>query len=458
MVRLLMIVEGIVWVGAVYVTVVIFPYAHPSSGSEAMIMIGRAAVFAVFGLLSFYYHELYDLRLVKTFRGFARALPWALGLWLLLLAGAHVVWSLLGWASPADGFVVGYVVVAMALITPVRGAFYAFLKTAHFAKRVMILGTGELAKKIAVEIQASPQLRYRLLGHVDDGSQPLRELLQPTSHPVLGPIENLVELIKRFAPDVIVVALVERRSCLPVFDLLDARVSGVLIEDGVELYERCTGKLAIDHTVPSSLLFSRDFIQSPWLMAARRVLSCSAAAVGLVLAAPLMGVIALAIKFDSKGTVFFVQDRAGLHGKPFRLVKFRTMHPPAPDVDPALRHWASDLVRITRVGKWLRRLYLDELPQFLNILFGDMDLVGPRPEMFDNVKTMAEQIPYYALRTTIRPGLTGWAQINQGYSVSPEEVVEKMRYDLYYIKHLSLWFDLRIGVDTFKNVLLRRGT
>lgn len=457
MARLLMIVESIVWVAAVYVTVAVFPHERLSSGDEAIVTMGRAAVFALWGLLSFYYHHLYDLRRVKTFGAFCRALPFALGLWLLLLAGSHVVSALLGWTRLADVSGVLCAVVAAGLITPLRGVFYAFLKSARFAKRVMILGAGELAQKIAAEIQASPQLHYRLLGHVDDGSQPLRELLHPASHPVLGPIENLVELIKRFEPDLIVVALVERRSRLPVFDLLNARVSGVLVEDGIELYERCTGKLAIDHTVPSSLLFSRDFVKSPWLMTARRVLSCSVAAAGLVLATPLMGLIALAIKLDSKGTVFFIQDRAGLHGKPFRLVKFRTMHPPAPDVDPALRHWASDLVRITRVGKWLRRLYLDELPQFLNILFGDMDLVGPRPEMFDNVKTMAEQIPYYALRTTVRPGLTGWAQINQGYSVSPEEVAEKMRYDLYYIKHMSLWFDLRIGVDTVKNILQRRG-
>ncbi len=457
MVRLLVVIESIVWIAVVYATTAVFPHERLSPGG-AIVTMGRAAVFTLCGLLSFYYHNLYDLRHVKTFSAFGRALPFTLGLWLLLLAGSHIVLSLLGWTRLTDVSGALSVVAATGLTLPIRGAFYPLVRTARFAKRVIILGTGELAKKIAEEIQASPQLHYRLLGHVDDGSQPLRELFQPTLHPVLGPLENLVELIKRFEPDLIVVALVERRLRLPVFDLLNARVGGMLIEDGVELYERCTEKLAIDHIVPSSLLFSRDFVKSPWLMMARRVLSCSVAAVGLVLTTPLMGVIALAIKLDSKGSIFFVQDRAGLHGHPFRLVKFRTMHPPTPSVDPTQRRWASDLIRITRVGKWLRRLYLDELPQFLNILRGDMDLVGPRPEMFDNVKTMAEQIPYYALRTTVRPGLTGWAQIKQGYSVSPEEVAEKMRYDLYYIKHMSLWFDLRIGVDTFKNVLLRRGT
>ncbi len=458
MARLVMVVEGIVLVAAVYVTTAWFNSERLASGVEAPAMVSRATFFTLCGLLSFYYHNLYDLRGVKTFGAYSRRLPSALGLWLLLLAGGHTASVLLGWTSPANLSGALGLALGTGLVLPVRIAFYAFLKAARLAKRVIILGTGELAQKIAEDIRASSPLHYRLLGHVDDDQQRLSEPLETMPHPVLGPLDNLAELVKRFEPDVIVVALAERRLRLPVFDLLDARVNGVLIEDGVEFYEHCTGKLAIEHIMPSSLLFSRDFVKPAWLMVARRLLSCGVAAVGLVLATPLMGVIALAIKLDSRGSIFFVQDRAGLHGQPFRLVKFRTMHPPLPSVDPSQRQWGSDLVRITRVGKWLRRLYLDEVPQFLNILVGDMDLVGPRPEMYDNVKAMAEQIPYYALRTTVRPGLTGWAQIKQGYSVSRDEVAEKMRYDLYYIKHMSLRFDLRIGVDTVKNILLRRGT
>ncbi|PON18632.1 hypothetical protein C2W62_06905 [Candidatus Entotheonella serta] len=456
MVRLLMVVEGIALVTAVYVVTALIDRESVWSVTEGRALACRAAVFGFFGLLSFYYHNFYHVRLVPTFRVFIRRLPSALGLWLLLLAGVHTASVLLGSARLADVSDALCLVVGPGLVVPVRAAFYAFLKTPHFAKRVMILGTGEFAQRIAAEIQASPQLRYHLLGHVDDDRQGRNN--QPVPQLVLGSLDNLEELIKRFEPDCIVVALFERRMRLPMIDLFHACVSGILIEDGAELYERCTGKFAIEHVVPSSFLFSRDFVKPTRLMLARRVLSCSVAAVGLVCTAPLMGLIALAIKWDSKGTIFFVQDRAGLHGRPFRLMKFRTMHPPVTTVDPSERQWDSDLVRITRVGKWLRRLYLDELPQFLNILIGHMDLVGPRPEMFDNVKAMSEQIPYYALRTTVRPGLTGWAQIKQGYSVSRDEVTEKMRYDLYYIKHMSLRFDLRIGIDTIKNILLRRGT
>lgn len=190
-------------------------------------------------------------------------------------------------------------------------------------------------------------------------------------------------------------------------------------------------------------------------MALRRVVSLVFALVGLVVTAPLMALIAFAIKMDSQGSVFFIQDRAGLRGRTFRLVKFRTMHPVLPE-EEVEAVWERDVSsRVTRVGKWLRKLRLDELPQFINILRGDMDLVGPRPEIVSNVKTMVEQVPYYSLRMVVRPGITGWAQVRHGYSVSQEDVTEKMRYDLYYVKHMSPWFDLRILIDTVKIVLLR---
>jgi lipopolysaccharide/colanic/teichoic acid biosynthesis glycosyltransferase len=183
-----------------------------------------------------------------------------------------------------------------------------------------------------------------------------------------------------------------------------------------------------------------------------------AALIGLLLSAPLMAAIAIAIKLDSRGPVFYQDERAGLKGRAFRLIKFRTMHPAPPGQPLAVSVWdRDDATRVTRVGRSIRRLRLDELPQFWNILKGDMDLVGPRPEMVSNVQAMTEQIPYYSLRLSVRPGLTGWAQTRFGYSVSLEQVTEKMRYDLFYIKHMSVWLDLRILVDTVKIVLFGRG-
>jgi lipopolysaccharide/colanic/teichoic acid biosynthesis glycosyltransferase len=182
-----------------------------------------------------------------------------------------------------------------------------------------------------------------------------------------------------------------------------------------------------------------------------------AGALGLLLAAPLMALIAVAIKLDSRGSVLYLDERAGLGGRPFRLVKFRTMHPSSTEAMPGSVWVRDDSTRITRVGRWIRRLRLDELPQFWNVLKGDMNLVGPRPEILTNVQTMSEQIPYYSLRHSVRPGLTGWAQTRFGYSVSLEQVTEKMRYDLFYIKHMSFWLDLRILVDTVKIMLFGRG-
>lgn len=179
------------------------------------------------------------------------------------------------------------------------------------------------------------------------------------------------------------------------------------------------------------------------------------ATAGLIVCAPLLALIAIAIKLDSRGPVFFVQERVGKHARAFNLIKFCTMHP--------THHTASQWVRdnnhrVTRVGKWLRKFRFDELPQFINILRGDLNLVGPRPHPVSNFDLFLKEIPYYALRSVVRPGLTGWAQIRYGYANDLSEETEKMRYDLYFIKHLSLWLDLRILIDTVKTVLFGRGS
>jgi lipopolysaccharide/colanic/teichoic acid biosynthesis glycosyltransferase len=175
--------------------------------------------------------------------------------------------------------------------------------------------------------------------------------------------------------------------------------------------------------------------------------------VGAVALAPLLIVIAVLIKLDSRGPVFFVQDRVGMYAKRFKLVKFRTMHL----VDGRSSEWVCDNTeRITRVGRWLRKFRLDEIPQFLNVIRGDMNFVGPRPHPVSNFELFSENIPYYSLRSIVRPGITGWAQVRFGYANNLEEETEKMRYDLYYIKHLSMWFDLRILCDTVKIVMCGR--
>jgi lipopolysaccharide/colanic/teichoic acid biosynthesis glycosyltransferase len=252
-----------------------------------------------------------------------------------------------------------------------------------------------------------------------------------------------------------VVTLAERKRADVMPALLEARGRGIVVEDAVDVYERITGKLAIEALPVSSLVFSKGFRVSRGPALVGRVMSLVVAGAALVVAAPLIGIIALAVKLDARGPIFFRQDRIGLHGRRFSLIKFRTMRPvPA---EPSV--WVRDNEdRITRVGHVLRKFRMDELPQFWNVLRGDMNLVGPRPHPEVNYALFAREIPYYALRAAVRPGVTGWAQVRYGYANNLDEETEKMRYDLYYVKHLSPWLDLRILADTVKVVIFGLGS
>lgn len=358
-------------------------------------------------------------------------------------------------------FAAGLVITA-GIVLLMRAVFCRLVRGRAFAERVLILGTSPLASELIEVIENQPRRRYAIVGLADDrmvsGVAPLR-------YPLLGPLEDLWEIIQEVRPDRIIVALPDRRGLLPARQLLECRVRGILVEDGAEAYERLTGKLAIEWLTSSGLIYSEGLRRSRLALAAGRAISLLVSAIGLLLLAPILGLIALAIKWDSRGPVFFVQDRVGMGGRPFELIKFRTMHPATKQTS----EWARDNGdRITRVGRWLRKFRLDELPQFVNVLRGDMNLVGPRPHPLSNFDLLVvvsrnapecgEQIPYYALRSMVRPGITGWAQVRYRYANNLEEEIEKMRYDLYYIKHQSLWLDLRILFETVKTVLLGRGT
>lgn len=403
-------------------------------------------------IVAFYYNDLYDLRIVRSFGEFASRLLQSFGVALILLAAFYTVFPAM---RISQGPLLSSLLIIVGLLVPLRAAGYSVMRHHAFADRVLILGTGPLARTLIEEIEARPHYRYSIVAVADEGNAAGESTLR---YPLVGPLERLDKIVEDLKPDRIIVALAERRGRMPMRQLLEAEAQGVVVEDGLQTYENFTGKLAIETLTPSFLIFSGAFKKSRLVVAFRRVSSLTVAAAGLVLTAPLMILIALAIKLDSRGPVVFVDERAGLGGRPFGLLKFRTMH--GQSAADAERHsvWQrDDITRITRVGRWIRKLRLDELLQFWNILRGDMDLVGPRPEIMRNVKTMGEQIPYYSLRHVIRPGLTGWAQVRHGYSVSLEQVTEKMRYDLFYIKHMSPWLDLRILVDTVKIVLFGRG-
>lgn len=425
-------------------------------------VLGQGAALALCFLLAFYYADLYDFRLARSLGEFVARLPRGFAGAVLLTATFYsLVPDAMLTDSPISASLLTGIGVIFGSILPLRAVAYEVLRHRPFAERVLIVGATPLASRLVEEIQARPECRYTVAGVVDDAAASVDP---PSRYPLLGPLERLDKVIEEVQPDRVFVALTERRGRLPVRQLLGLRLCGIVVEDGVEVYERLTGKLAIESRRPSQLIFSKDLQPSRLPLALGRAVSILIAVVGLVGFAPLLGLIALAIKLDSRGPVLFVQDRAGKDGKPFKLLKFRTMHPAA----GLTSEWVRDNSdRITRVGKWLRKFRLDELPQFVNILRGDMNLVGPRPHpvlnsqlfilLLRNAPEGGEEIPYYTLRSLVRPGITGWAQVRYGYANGLDEEMEKMRYDLYYIKHVSVWLDLRILLETVNVVLRCRG-
>jgi len=448
----LAIVEGLVLFLAVCGTIFAWGRLLLVDWIDVATMLWQAAAVSFCCIVAFYYNDLYDLRVVRSFSLFASRLLQSFGVALMLLAGFYTLFPA---TRIGEGAFVSSLVISAGLLVPLRAIGYTIMRRRKFADRVLVLGAGTLARRLIHEIESRPNFRYAIVGVVDEAST---EEAGGLPYPVLGPLERLDKLIDDTKPDRLIVALTERRGRMPMGQLLECGARGILVEDGLRTYEHFTGKLPIESLTPSFLIFSGAFRKSRFQLAARRLVSLTAAAAGLVLATPLMALIALAIKLDSRGPILFVDERAGRGGRPFHLVKFRTMRALAAGQSIPASVWdRDDATRITRVGRWIRRLRLDELPQFWNILRGDMDLVGPRPEILANVQAMTEQIPYYTLRHSVRPGLTGWAQVRFGYSVSLEQVTEKMRYDLFYIKHMSVWLDLRILVDTVKIVLFGRG-
>lgn len=434
------------------------PMARALAFIEAMVLLLVAAavagparlpeclVTALAGLVAFYYADLYDLRTVRSLGPFLRRLPVALGLGLLLLTGIQALAPALGLGVQPVG---ACGLLALVAILPLRAACYTILGGHPFVERVLIVGSGPLARRIADELGASPRFGEVLIGVAEDAPASL-----PKRCLRLGPLERLDGILEEFCPERVIVALDERRGRMHMEQLLEPRMRGMLVEDGADVYERLTGKLAIEALSPSSILFSRAFRKPALQHAFGRAVSLAAAAAALLFLLPLLLLLALVIRLESPGPLFFIQERVGLWGRAFRLIKFRTML----ESGDRKSEWVKDNDdRITRVGRWLRRFRLDELPQFINVVRGDMNLIGPRPHPVSNQLLFLEQIPYYQLRAVVRPGLTGWAQVRYGYANSLAEETEKMRYDLYYIKHMSVRLDLRILFETVKMVLFGRG-
>ena len=396
-------------------------------------------------LVCLHYFDLYDLQRVPS-----RGETWfrllvVLGILSFLLAGVGYVFPqfMLGNYT----FMVGLSILTFALFAW-RSAYRWLIRLPYLREQVYVLGTGGRAKWLVETMRTQPELGMEVVGWagaIANGSM-TREALGA----------SLMDQIGKREVERVIVALENRRGTMPVRELLELRLSGVKIEDATAIMEKVSGKIEVDELYPSWLIFSEGFRLSPTFILLRRLLSLVLSSICLMVVSPLLPLISLLIKLTSPGPVLYRQKRVGRNGSVFTCYKFRTMRADAEaDAGPT---WAGDDdPRVTRVGRWLRRLRLDEIPQLWNVLRGDMGFVGPRPERPEFVAWLSREIPYYHLRHIIRPGITGWAQIRYQYGASLEESKEKLKYDLYYLKRMSLSLDLMIVLESAKIILLGRG-
>ncbi len=414
----------------------------------------KAAIMTIVIQLAFYLFDLYDLPATRRYRRVIINLVIALSVATVLLAILfYVVPSL----ELGRGVFLVDVVLILAVIPAWRlvVAWSAGHPQIGVRERVLILGSDAQAIELARATLERRSSGFHIVGFVDNKPELVgKSLINPK---VIGLTADIGGLVEQYQVDRIVVAVSDRRGIFPTEDLLSLSLSGrVAVEESARYYERLTGKIASEMLRPSWLIFSRGNRFSDFEYHVRRVMNVGLAVVGFVLSLPVMILTALAVKLDSRGPVFYVQERVGKNGRKFKIVKFRSMRVGAEAKSGPV--WAEeDDPRVTRVGRVIRRLRFDELPQFVNVIRGDMSFVGPRPERPVFVEQLGEIVPYYSQRHVVKPGLTGWAQIKYPYGASVEDSIEKLRYDLYYIKNQSLLLDAIIIFETIKIVMFGRG-
>ena len=352
------------------------------------------------------------------------------------------------------------VVLGFAVFATIRTTEFLYVRFRRImpgiARRILVVGDGPLSLQMK-ELASRIGGRYVLLGRIRCFSNMCSETedeeegAEPEAEPGW-----LLRLAHNFRADQLVISLAERRGAFPVEEMLCCKLAGIEVIDAPSFYEQVSRKLLIENITPSWFIFSQGFRVTWMLRLLKRFLDITASLAGLLCFLPVAPFIALAIKLDSPGPVLFRQIRVGEGDQPFMLMKFRTMRKDAESRTGAVWSQVND-PRITRLGHFLRKTRLDEVPQLVNVLRGDMSFVGPRPERPEFVRTLKEIIPYYSARHYVKPGLTGWAQVCYPYGSSVEDAIEKLRYDLYYIKNISIFFDLYIVARTFIVIIFGRG-
>jgi len=399
--------------------------------------------------LALYYNELYHLPALRNLSAqLVRAMR-AVGLTMLVLA---FVYYLVPVARLERGIAVLAAAVAFILMFFLRLSFGFGKDFTHPVERVLVLGTGDTGVWLAHEIMRRPELQYKVVGFLDEKCPQSGRLV--VSPGIIGEVSQLEEIVDREEIDRVVISLAERRGIMPIRELTGLKVQGLPIEDAHSIYERLTGRIMLEHLRPSWIILSDGFGKSRLVVMFKRIVDILVSAFLILLASPLMAITAISILLDSGKPIFYRQERVGRGGRNFMIWKFRSMRT---DPENTPQWTASNDPRITRVGNFIRKYRLDELPQLLNVLRGEMSLIGPRPEIPYYCELLEREIPYFNQRHSVRPGITGWAQVKFQYGASLEDAKTKFEYDLFYIKHLSVLLDLAIILETVKVVFLGKG-
>ena len=411
-----------------------------------------ASVFTLFlYLVMLYIFDMYNMG--RGFRYSDTALRTAVAVGTAGIFSAFLFYSLPSWKY-GRGILIIQVLLVWGFLTGWRWVYsYIFSITLH-KKDVLILGAGRCGTALGnlLEAEFSP---YRVVGFLDD--DPAKQGKVMGSLMVIGPTDRFKEIASKMGVNTAILAITHDRPSGLIKQVLEARLKGMTILEMPTVYEALTRRVPVEHIYDHWLLFTEGFylVSKPYMQKVKRLIDFGVSALILLVTLPVTALSALAIRLDTPGPVFFKQERIGKDGLVFVLWKFRSMRQDSEKNGPK---WAEkNDPRVTRVGKWLRRLRIDEIPQLYNVFRGEMSLIGPRPERPEFVQDLEKQIPYYGIRHSVRPGITGWAQVNYRYGASVEDALRKLEYDLYYIKNMSLFLDFRIILKTIGVVLFGQG-
>jgi len=452
---LLLFVEVLVLLGAAYVGVAVrtLDFTGPTSAAHLDHFLTSAVAFTVAIIFSMSAMGMYQLDFDEGLRH-----PFFMKLMPSFLMGFAIL-ALLFYMAPELSFGRGAMALTFALaaigIFLARMVFFKSSEARFLQSRIMFLGGGPLAKECSeLALKNSNYHRYNIVGFIPNPSE---EVCVPSASLLkVRDGDTLVSLARQYNVSEIVVSVQNRRGGFPIKELLDCKLQGVRVTDAATFFERETTQIRVDSLQPSWLVFGGGFDQSFVRTFMKRTFDLVCSLIILVLAFPVMLLAAIAVWMEDRGPVFYSQERVGKDGKTFRVHKFRSMRADAEKGGKP--QWAAQNdPRVTRVGNFMRKTRIDELPQILNVFAGEMSFVGPRPERPYFVEQLIEVVPYYNVRHSVKPGITGWAQVRYGYGSSAEDALQKLQYDLYYVKNNSLFLDVLILINTLKVVLFRSG-